>query len=422
MNYNKKTVKDIDVKGKKVLLRCDFNVPQDKATGAITDDKRIRAALPTIQYLLDQGAAVIACSHLGKPEPDFEKWVKKQTEKGKDPASLTKEKWEKSLKALSLAPVAKRLSELLGKDVIMAADVVGEDAKAKAAALQPGQIMLLENTRFEKGETKNDPALAKEMASMAEIYVSDAFGAVHRAHASTAGVAAYLPAVSGFLIEKELEIMGGALANPKRPLVAILGGSKVSSKIGVINNLLDIADTIIIGGGMAYTFAKAQGGSVGTSLLEPDWLDYCNEMIAKAKAKGVKFLLPVDNYCAAEFSADATPVLYDAMSIPDNMMGMDIGPKTVEAYVAAVKDAGTVIWNGPMGVFEFPAFAEGTRAVAKALAETNAITIIGGGDSAAAVAQLGFADKMTHISTGGGASLEFLEGKELPGVACLLDK
>ena len=422
MNYNKKTVKDIDVKGKKVLLRCDFNVPQDKATGAITDDKRIRAALPTIQYLLDQGAAVIACSHLGKPAATFDSYVKKQAEKGKDPATITKEDWEKSLKKLSLAPVAKRLSELLGKDVIMAADVVGPDAKAKAAALQPGQIMLLENTRFEKGETKNDPALAKEMAGMAEIYVSDAFGAVHRAHASTAGVAAYLPAVSGFLIEKELEIMGGALANPKRPLVAILGGSKVSSKIGVINNLLDIADTIIIGGGMAYTFSKAQGGSVGKSLLESDWLDYCNEMLAKAKAKGVKLLLPVDTYCAAEFSADATPVLYPSNAIPDDMMGMDIGPKTVEAYVAAVKDAGTVIWNGPMGVFEFPAFAEGTRAVAKALADTNAITIIGGGDSAAAVAQLGFADKMTHISTGGGASLEFLEGKELPGVACLLDK
>ena len=422
MNYNKKTVKDIDVKGKKVLLRCDFNVPQDKTTGAITDDKRIRAALPTIQYLLDQGAAVIACSHLGKPEPNFDKWVKKQTEKGKDPASLTKEKWEKSMKALTLAPVAKRLSELLGKDVIMAADVVGPDAQAKAAALKSGEIMLLENTRFEKGETKNDPELAKAMADMAEIYVSDAFGAVHRAHASTAGVAAYLPAVSGFLIEKELEIMGGALANPKRPLVAILGGSKVSSKIGVINNLLDIADTIIIGGGMAYTFAKAQGGSVGTSLLEADWLDYCNEMIAKAKAKGVKFLLPVDNYCAAEFSADATPVLYDAMSIPDNMMGMDIGPKTVEAYVAAVKDAGTVIWNGPMGVFEFPSFANGTWAMAKAVAESGAVTIVGGGDSASAVEKSGYADKITHISTGGGASLEFLEGLELPGVACLLDK
>ena len=422
MNYNKKTVKDIDVKGKKVLLRCDFNVPQDKATGAITDDKRIRAALPTIQYLLEQGAAVIACSHLGKPEPNFEKWVKKQTEKGKDPASLTEEKWKASLEKLSLAPVAKRLSELLGQEVIMAADVVGSDAKAKAAALQPGQILLLENTRFEKGETKNDPELAKAMADLADLYVSDAFGAVHRAHASTAGVAAYLPAVSGFLIQKELEIMGKALENPKRPLVAILGGSKVSSKIGVINNLLDIADTIIIGGGMAYTFAKAQGGSVGKSLLEADWLDYCNDMIAKAKEKGVKLLLPVDTMAASEFSADAKPVLCDTMAIPDDMMGMDIGPKTIQEYTQAVKGAGTVIWNGPMGVFEFPAFAEGTRAVAKALAETDAITIIGGGDSAAAVAQLGYADKMTHISTGGGASLEFLEGKELPGVACLLDK
>ena len=398
MNYNKKTVKDIDVQGKKVLLRCDFNVPQDKATGAITDDKRIRAALPTIQYLLDQGAAVIACSHLGKPKNGPEA-------------------------KFSLAPVAQRLSELLdGREVIMAADVVGEDARAKAAALRPGQILLLENTRFEKGETKNDPELAKAMASMAEVYVSDAFGAVHRAHASTAGVAAYLPAVSGFLIEKELEIMGGALANPKRPLVAILGGSKVSSKIGVINHLLDIANVIIIGGGMAYTFAKAQGGSVGTSLLESDWLDYCNDMIAKAKEKGVQLLLPVDTLCAKEFSADAEPVLHDTMSIPDDMMGMDIGPKTVEEYAAAVKSAGTVIWNGPMGVFEFPKFAEGTRAIAKALADTDAITIIGGGDSAAAVAQMGFADKMTHISTGGGASLEFLEGKELPGVACLLDK
>ena len=397
MNYNKKTVKDIDVKGKKVLLRCDFNVPQDKDTLAITDDKRIRAALPTIQYLLDQGAAVIACSHLGKPKNGPED-------------------------KFSLAPVAARLSELLGRDVVMAKDVVGEDAKAKAAALQPGQILLLENTRFEKGETKNDPELAKAMASMAEVYVSDAFGAVHRAHASTAGVAAYLPAVSGFLIEKELEIMGGALADPKRPLVAILGGSKVSSKIGVINHLLDIADTIIIGGGMAYTFAKAQGGSVGKSLLESDWLDYCNDMLAKAREKGVALLLPEDTQCAGEFSADAVPVLHGARSIPDDMMGMDIGPKTIAAYTAAVKGAGTVIWNGPMGVFEFPSFAEGTRAVAKALAETDAITIIGGGDSAAAVAQLGFADKMTHISTGGGASLEFLEGKELPGVACLLDQ
>ncbi|MCI8477676.1 MAG: phosphoglycerate kinase [Oscillospiraceae bacterium] len=395
MNYNKKTVKDIEVKGKKVLLRCDFNVPQEKATGAITDDKRIVAALPTIQYLLSQGAAVIACSHLGKP-------------KGPDPV-------------FSLTPVAKRLSELLGQPVEMAADVVGPDAQAKAAALQPGQIMLLENTRFEPGETKNDPALAKAMAGLAEVYVSDAFGSVHRAHASTAGVADYLPAVSGFLIAKELEIMGGALANPKRPLVAILGGAKVSSKIGVINHLLDIADTIIVGGGMTYTFIKAMGGSVGTSLLEPDWLDYCRDMVAKAKEKGVQLLLPEDTVCAAEFSADAAPELVDTMAIPDNRMGMDIGPKTVARFSDAVKDAGTVIWNGPMGVFEFPAFAEGTRAVAKALADTNAITIVGGGDSAAAVAQLGFADQMTHISTGGGASLEFLEGKALPGVTCLMD-
>ena len=397
MNYNKKTVKDLDVKGKKVLCRCDFNVPQDKATGAITDDKRIVAALPTLKYLLEQGAAVIACSHLGKP-------------KGERKESLT------------LAPVAKRLSELLGCEVIFANDTIGEDAKAKAAALQPGQIMLLENLRFDIREEKNDPEFAKALADMAEVYVSDAFGTVHRAHASTAGVAAYLPAVSGFLIEKELEIMGGALANPKRPLVAILGGAKVYSKIGVINNLLDIADTIIIGGGMAYTFIKAMCGTVGTSLLEEDRLDYCKEMMAKAKEKGVKFLLPVDTLCAAEFSADATPELVDTMAIPDDRMGMDIGPKTIALFSDAVKDAGTVIWNGPMGVFEFPAFAEGTRALAKALAETNAITIVGGGDSAAAVAQLGFADKMTHISTGGGASLEFLEGKELPGVACLLDK
>ena len=422
MNYNKKTVKDIDVAGKKVLLRCDFNVPQDKATGAITDDKRIRAALPTIQYLLDQNAAVIACSHLGKPVATFDSYVKKQAEKGKDPASITEEEWKKSLAKLSLAPVAKRLSELLGKEVIMAADVVGPDAMAKAAALQPGQILLLENTRFEKGETKNDPELAKKMASMADVYVSDAFGAVHRAHASTAGVADYLPAVSGFLIQKELEIIGGALANPKRPLVAILGGSKVSSKIGVINNLLEIADTIIIGGGMTYTFLKAQGGSVGKSLLEADWLDYCNDMMKKAQEKGVKLLLPEDTVCAKEFSADAEPITVDSMNIPDDCMGMDIGPKAIAAYAEAVKDAGTVIWNGPMGVFEFPAFAAGTKAVAEALSKSSAITIIGGGDSAAAVQQLGYADKMTHISTGGGASLEFMEGKELPGVACLLDK
>ena len=425
MNYNKKTVKDVDVKGKKVLLRCDFNVPQDKATGAITDDKRIRAALPTIQYLLDQGAAVIACSHLGKPEPSFDKWAKKQAEKGKDPASLTKEKWEKTLEALCMDPVAKRLSELLGKDVILAADVVGPDAQAKAAALQPGQIMLLQNTRFEKGETKNDPELAKAMADLAGedgVYVSDAFGAVHRAHASTAGVAAHLPAVSGFLIQKELEFIGGALADPKRPLVAILGGSKVSSKIGVINNLLEIADTIIIGGGMAYTFAKAQGGTVGDSLLESDWLDYCNEMVAKAKEKGVKLLLPVDTVIADAFDPNANSQVVKNGQIPDSWQGLDIGPETVKLYCDAVKDAGTVIWNGPMGVFEFEKFAVGTKAVAEALSKTSAITIIGGGDSAAAVQQLGYAAQMTHISTGGGASLEFMEGKELPGVACLLDK
>ncbi len=397
MNYNKKTVKDIDVKSKKVLLRCDFNVPMAKdGSGVITDDKRIRAALPTIQYLLDQGAAVIACSHMGKPKGE----VKPE---------------------LSLKPVAARLGELLGKDIIMAADVVGPDAQAKAAALQPGQVLLLENTRFEKGETKNDPDLAKAMAGMAEVYVSDAFGAVHRAHASTAGVADYLPAVSGFLIQKELDFIGGALANPKRPLVAILGGSKVSSKIGVINNLLEIADTIIIGGGMAYTFSAAQGGTVGDSLLEEDWKDYSLEMIQKAKDKGVKLLLPVDTVIADKFAPDADSKVVTSGAIPDGWQGLDIGPETVKLYCDAVADAGTVIWNGPMGVFEFEKFAAGTKAVAEALSKTSAITIIGGGDSAAAVQQLGYADKMTHISTGGGASLEFMEGKELPGVACLLD-
>ena len=420
MNYNKKTVRDVDVQGKKVLLRCGFNVPLAKdGSGVITDDKRIRAALPTIQYLLDQNAAVIACSHLGKPAATFESYAKKQAEKGKE---ATEESWKKSLKELSLAPVAKRLSELLGRPVIMAGDVVGPDAQAKAAALKPGEIMLLENTRFEKGETKNDPDLAKAMASMAEVYVSDAFGAVHRAHASTAGVADYLPAVSGFLIQKELEIIGGALKSPKRPLVAILGGSKVSSKIGVINNLLEIADTIIIGGGMAYTFSAAQGGKVGDSLLEADWESYANEMVEKAAAKGVKLLLPVDTVCADAFAPDARSQVVKAGDIPDGWQGLDIGPETVKLYCNAVQGAGTVIWNGPMGVFEFPAFAKGTEAVAEALSKTSAITIIGGGDSAAAVQQLGYADKMTHISTGGGASLEFMEGKELPGVACLLDK
>ena len=396
MNYSKKTVYDAEIKGKKVLLRCDFNVPQDKATGEITSDKRIVAAIPTIKYLLDNGAAVIACSHLGKPKGE----------------------WKESL---TLAPVAKRLSERLGQDVIFAKDIIGDDAKAKAAALQPGQIMLLENLRFDIREEKNGEDFAKELASMADVFVSDAFGTVHRAHASTAGVAAFLPAYSGLLVDKELSIMGKALDDPKRPFVAVLGGAKVSDKINVINNLLEKADTIIIGGGMAYTFKKAQGFEIGTSLLEEDRIDYAKDMIAKAEAKGVKFLLPVDNYCAAEFSADAEPVLCEG-DIPANLMGMDIGPKTAELFAAAVKGAGTIVWNGPMGVFEFEKFAGGTKAMAQALAESGAVTIVGGGDSASAVEKLGFADRITHISTGGGASLEFLEGKELPGVACLLNK
>ena len=393
--FDKKTVEDIEVSGKKVLVRCDFNVPF--TNGVISDDKRIVSSLPTIEYLLKNGAAVILCSHLGRPKNGPEE-------------------------KFSMKPVAAKLSELLGLEVILAADVVGEDAVAKAAALKSGEVLLLENVRFEKGETKNDPKLAKAMADMAEVYVSDAFGAVHRAHASTAGVADYLPAVSGFLIQKELDFIGGALANPKRPLVAILGGSKVSSKIGVINNLLEIADTVIIGGGMAYTFSAAQGGKIGNSLFEADWQDYANEMVKKAADKGVKLLLPVDTVCGDKFSPDANTLTVEAGCIPDGWEGLDIGPKTVELYCAAVKDAGTVIWNGPMGVFEFAAFAKGTEAVAEALSKTDAITIIGGGDSAAAVQQLGYADKMTHISTGGGASLEFMEGKELPGVACLLDK
>ena len=423
MNYNKKTVKDVEVKGKKVLLRCDFNVPMAKdGSGIITDDKRIRAALPTIQYLLDQGAAVIACSHMGKPVPTFESYRKKQLEKGKDAASITEETWKKSLAELRMEPVAARLSELLGKPVILAEDVVGPDAQAKAAALKPGEVLLLQNTRFEKGETKNDPELAKKLAGMAELYVSDAFGAVHRAHASTAGVADYLPAVSGFLIQKELDFIGGALASPKRPLVAILGGSKVSSKIGVISNLLEIADTVIIGGGMAYTFSAAQGGKVGDSLLEEDWKSYSLDMIQKAKDKGVRMLLPVDTVAADKFAPDADSKVVKAGEIPDGWQGLDIGPESIKLYCDAVADAGTVIWNGPMGVFEFEKFAAGTKAVAEALSKTSAITIIGGGASAAAVQQLGYADQMSHISTGGGASLEFMEGKELPGVACLLDK
>ena len=397
MNYNKKTIMDVDVAGKKILLRCDFNVPQDKATGEITSDKRIVAALPTIRYLLDKGAAVIACSHLGKPKGEW------------------KEK-------LSLAPVAKRLSQLLGQEVIFAKDIVGEDAKAKAAALKGGEIMLLENLRFDIREEKNDPGFARELASMAELYVSDAFGTVHRAHASTAGVAAFLPAVSGLLVAKELEIMGKALDDPKRPFVAVLGGAKVSDKLGVIRNLLDKADTIIIGGGMAYTFAKAQGGSIGKSLCEDDKLDYALEMIEKAKKNGVKLLLPTDTVAADSFSNDAKRMVVSTMNIPDDYEGMDIGPDTTKAFCGAVRGAGTVVWNGPMGVFEFENFAAGTRAMAQALADSGAVTIVGGGDSAAAVEQMGFADKITHISTGGGASLEFLEGLELLGVACLLDK
>lgn len=397
MNYNKKTVRDAELKGKKVLLRCDFNVPQNKQTGEITSDKRIVAAIPTIKYLLDAGAAVIACSHLGKPKGE----------------------WKESL---TLAPVAARLSELLGMDVIFAKDIIGEDAKAKAAALRPGQIMLLENLRFDIREEKNGADFAKELASMAEVFVSDAFGTVHRAHASTAGVAEYLPAYAGLLVEKELSVMGKALDDPKRPFVAILGGAKVSDKIGVITNLIDKADTIIVGGGMAYTFLKAQGYDVGTSLLEADKVEDAKAMMEKALNKGVMFLLPVDTAVNDKFENTDEFLTVDVKNIPDGYMGLDIGPQTVALFTSALKGAGTVVWNGPMGVFELPSFAKGTEAVAKAMAESGAITIVGGGDSAAAVEKLGYADKMTHISTGGGASLEFLEGKELPGVACLLNK
>lgn len=396
MNYDKMTINDVDVNGKKVLLRCDFNVPQNKETGEITSDKRIKAAIPTIKQLLSCGAAVIACSHLGKPKGE----------------------WKESL---TLAPVAKRLSELLNTEVVFAKDIIGEDAKSKAANLKPGQIMLLENLRFDAREEKNDPEFAKELASMAEIFVSDAFGTVHRAHASTEGVSKYLNAYSGLLVAKELEIMGKALENPVRPFVAVLGGAKVSDKINVINNLLEKADKVIIGGGMAYTFKVAQGYKVGKSLLEEDKIDYAKQMINKAKEKGVELLLPVDNFCANEFSADAEAVLTNG-DISDDLMGMDIGPKSVDLFTNAVKGAGTIVWNGPMGVFEFDKFATGTKEMAKAVAGSGAISIIGGGDSAAAIEKLGFADKVTHISTGGGASLEFLEGKELPGVACLLDK
>ena len=397
MTYNKKTIEDVEVAGKRVLVRCDFNVPLKD--GVITSDKRIVEAIPTIKYLLDKGAKVILCSHMGKP-------------KGEVNPKFT------------LAPVAARLSEILGFDVPLCADTIGPDAKAKAAALEAGRAILLENTRFDKREEKNDPEFAKELASFADIFVNDAFGAAHRAHASTAGVAMYggLPAVCGYLIQKEIGVMGKALEDPARPFVAILGGAKVSDKIGVINNLLEKCDTIIIGGGMAYTFFKALGNEVGTSICEYDKLDLAREMLAKAKERKVNFLLPVDNVIAREYKEDSQFMRIYSDSIPDGWMGLDIGEKTRELYAKSIEGAGTIVWNGPMGVSEWPNFAAGTDGVAKAVAESGAISIIGGGDSAAAVEKLGYADKMTHISTGGGASLEFLEGLELPGIACLMDK
>ena len=399
MNYNKKSVRDIDVAGKRVLCRCDFNVPLKD--GKITSDKRIVAALPTIKYLIDNGAKVILCSHMGKPKGE----------------------WKPEL---SLKVVAERLSELLGQEVKMSKDVAGEDSRALAASLRDGEVMLLENTRYIKGETKNDQQLSADLASLADIFVNDAFGTAHRAHSSTAGVAEYLPAVCGFLIEKEIGIMGKALADPARPFVAILGGAKVSDKLNVINNLLEKVDTLIIGGGMAYTFLAAQGNAIGKSLFDAEKVDYCRDMMAKAAEKGVKLLLPVDTVIAKEFPdpidgpIDVKTV--PSNEIPDDMMGLDIGEKTRELFAEAAKSAKTVVWNGPMGVFENPTLAKGTIAVAEALAASEAVTIVGGGDSAAACEQLGFADRITHISTGGGASLEFLEGLELPGIACLEDK
>ena len=392
---NKKTVEDIEVSGKRVLVRCDFNVPL--SDGVITSDKRIVASLPTIKYLVENNAKVILCSHLGRPKGEF------------DPE-------------FSLAPVAARLSELLGKEVKMAADVVGESAQALAAELKDGDVMLIENVRFHKEETKNDPEFSKKLAALADVYVNDAFGSAHRAHSSTTGVADYLPAVCGYLIQKELGFIGGALENPKRPLVAILGGAKVSDKIGVITNLLEKCDTIIVGGGMAYTFMKALGYDIGTSLLEEDRIEDALNMMNTAKEKGVKFLIPVDNKVGKEYKPDTEAMVIDSDSIPDGWMGLDIGPATQKLFAEAIQGSGTVIWNGPMGVSEWDNFAAGTIAVATAVAESGAISIIGGGDSAAAVQKLGFADKMSHISTGGGASLEFLEGKELPGIVALNDK
>ncbi|WP_177917504.1 phosphoglycerate kinase [uncultured Eubacterium sp.] len=394
---NKKTIEDIDVKGKRVLARCDFNVPLKD--GVITNDKRIVAALPTIKYLMENGAKVILCSHLGRPKGEYKP-------------------------EFSLAPVAKKLSEYLGVEVKLAEDpeVVGENAKKLASELKDGEVMLLENVRYRAEETKNEENFSKELASLADVFVNDAFGTAHRAHCSTTGVAAYLPAVCGYLIQKEIQFMGGALANPKRPLVAILGGAKVSDKIGVISNLIDKCDTIIIGGGMAYTFMKYLGHSIGTSLLEADWIEKAGEMMADAKAKGVNFLIPVDNKVGKEYDENTEAMVVSSDEIPDGWMGLDIGPKSMEIFCDAIKGAGTVIWNGPMGVSEWDNFAAGTIAVANAVAESGAVSIIGGGDSVAAVTKLGFADKMSHISTGGGASLEFLEGKELPGIAALQDK
>lgn len=394
---NKKTIEDIDVKGKKVLARCDFNVPLKD--GEITNDKRIVAALPTIKYLMEHGAKVILCSHLGRPKGEYKP-------------------------EFSLAPVAKRLSEYLGVEVKLAedAEVVGPNAKAMAAELKDGEVMLLENVRYRAEETKNEENFSKELASLADIFVNDAFGTAHRAHCSTTGVAAYLPAVCGYLIQKEIKFMGGALANPKRPLVAILGGAKVSDKIGVIENLIDKCDTIIIGGGMAYTFMKYLGHNIGTSLLEADWVEKAGEMMKKAEDKGVKFLIPVDNKVGKEYDEHTEAKVVSSDDIPDGWMGLDIGPKTQEVFANAIKGAGTVIWNGPMGVSEWDNFAAGTISVAKAVADSGAISIIGGGDSVAAVTKFGFADKMSHISTGGGASLEFLEGKDLPGICALQDK
>jgi 3-phosphoglycerate kinase len=434
MTYNKKSVEDIDVAGKKVLVRCDFNVPVKD--GVITDDKRIVGAMKTIQYLVAQGAKVILCSHMGRPhnvldaELKLDKKEKKKIEAlpVEEQAAATAAALEKAkgdVKKFSLAPAAAKLSELLGKEVQMATDVIGPDAKAKAAALKSGEVLIIENVRFHAEEEKNDPAFAKELASMADIYVNDAFGTAHRAHASTAGVADYLPAVCGYLIQKEISVMGGALSDPKRPFVAILGGAKVSDKIAVIDNLIDKVDTLIIGGGMAYTFAVAKGYTVGQSLLDESKVAYCKEMMDKAAAKGVNLLLPVDSVVGTfpnpiDGPVDVKTVSIDA--IPDDLEGMDIGEKTREIFANAVKSAKTVVWNGPMGVFENPTLAKGTIAVAEALAASEAITIVGGGDSAAACEQLGFADEITHISTGGGASLEFLEGKDLPGISCLNEK